>query len=130
MLFFLNLYSLHAKLKSHYKASLLNRMPSIRTCQRGLRVNVFACQHGLRETCLHAKSVPKLANLSFFCANVPINVQTCCTVCQCFRLACQRVKRHVNFSNIPLTKCYWRFLYFIIKTYIILDIIVILIICI
>ena len=129
MLFFLNLYSLHAKLKSHYKASLLNRMLSIPTCQRGLRVNVFACQRGLRETCLRAKSVPKACQLVILlcqrankCANVLYG--------QCFRLACQRVKRHVNFSNIPLTKCYWRFLYFIIKTYIILDIIVILIICI
>ena len=28
--------------------SLLNRMPSVPTCQRGLRVNVLACQRGLR----------------------------------------------------------------------------------
>ena len=71
--------------RCRHEMSLLNRVPSVPTCQRGLR------------------------------ANVPINVPTCHTACQCFKLACQRVKRRANFSNIPLTKCYGKFLYFIIK---------------
>ena len=41
--------------------SLLNFVPCVRACQRGLRANVLACHHGLRvdlPACQHAKSVP------------------------------------------------------------------------
>ena len=41
--------------------SLLNRVPSVPTCQRGLRANVLACQRGLRANvpaCQCAKNVP------------------------------------------------------------------------
>ena len=34
--------------------------------------------------------------------------------CQFFSSVCQRAKRHANFSNIYLTKCFEKFLYFII----------------
>ena len=80
---------------------------------RAKSANVLACQRGLR-------------------VNVPINVPTCHTACQCFKLACQRVSRRAKFSNIPLTKWYGKFLYFIIKKnfHITLDIIVIHIMCI
>ena len=57
----------------------------------------------------------KSANFSFLCANEPIKVPTCHTPCQCFKLACQRVKKCINFSNTPLTKCWRKFLYLIIK---------------
>ena len=47
----------------------------------------------------------KCVNFSFLCVNVPIKVPTCHTVCQCFKLACQGVKRRANFSthrvNVP-----------------------------
>ena len=89
-------------------------------------------------TCLRASAVylPTClrANFSFLHADAPYGVPmfqlgmpTWQTACQYFNLACQRAKRHVDFSNIPLTKCYWKFLYFIIikKFYIICDIIVI-----
>ena len=96
--FFKNLYSLHAKLKSHYKASLLNHIPSVPTCQRGLRANVFACQLGLHGTCLRAK-VPKACQLVILlcqrankCANVlygvpmfQIGMPTCQKACQFFK---------------------------------------------
>ena len=41
--------------------SLLNRMPSVPTCQRGLHANVLACQRGLRAivpACQRVKNVP------------------------------------------------------------------------
>ena len=77
------------------------------------------CQSGLRTNCLRFKVVyvptcQKRANVSFLCANVSINESTCHTTCQCFNLACQHAKRRANFSNISLTKCYRKFLYFII----------------
>ena len=105
--------------------SLLNRVPSVPTCQRACVPAWFTCQRACVPTC------QKRANFSFLRANVPINVPTCHTTCECFKLACQRVKRRAKFSNIPLTKCYGKFLYFIIKKkfYIMLDLIVINIMC-
>ena len=84
------------------------------TCQKRCQLLIFTCQRANKR------------------ANVLINVPTHHTACQCFKLACQRVKRRATFSNILLTKCYGKFLYFIIKKnfYIILDIIVIHIMCI
>ena len=85
-----------------------------------LRANMPACNK--------RANVPKCqmcSNYSTWCANVS-------KVCQFFILACQRAKSPANFSNIPTTKCYVKFLYFIIiwNFYVILDIIVIQMICI
>ena len=79
---------------------------------RAKRAYVPTC---LRASVVYVPTCQKRANFSFLRANVPINVPTCHTACQCFKLACQRVKRRAKFSNIPPTKCYGKFLYFIIK---------------
>ena len=95
-------------------------------------------------TCLLASVVyvptcQKRANFSFLRANVPINVPTCHTACQCFNLACKHAKRRANVSTgVPIFQTfllqdakgnfYTLLLYK--KFYIILDIIVINIICI
>ena len=96
------------------KISLLNCVPYVPACQQGLRGNVSACQ------C--AKSVP---TAHFY-------IPTCHTAGQHFNLVCQHAKRRASFSSIILTKCYMKFLYFIIiqKFYILLDIVAIDIICI
>ena len=92
-----------------------------------MRANVVYLPICLRTGVVYVPTCKNRANFSFLRANVPINMPTCHTACQCFKLACHRVKRRTKFSNIPLTKCYGKFLYFIIKKkfYIILDIIVI-----
>ena len=86
--------------------SLLNRVPCVPACERGLRANVMiACHLGLRANvpaCQRAESVP---SSHFSRANVPKNVPTCQRACQFFNLLCQRAKERANFSNIPLTKC-------------------------
>ena len=71
--------------------SLLNRVPCVPACQRGLRANVIACQRGVRANVLawqFAKSVPSSHK-----------------ACQCFNLAYQHAKRRVNFltwrANVP-----------------------------
>ena len=126
--------------------SLLNLVPSVPTCQRANVPTWSTCQSTCQRACVPAwftyqracvlvwftyqpVCVPtrqKRANFLFLRANVPINVATSHTACQCFKLACQRAKGSINFSNIPFTKCYCKFLYSIMikKIYIILDIIV------
>ena len=85
-------------------------VPKWSTCQRGLRANVLACQPGLRG---NVPACQKRANVVFSRANVPINVSTCYTAWQCFKLACRRasfstwrtnVPKACHFSNIPLTQ--------------------------
>ena len=135
------------------KLSLLNRVPCVPACQRGLSANVLAGQRGLHANVLKCQrslraNVPACqnrANFSFLRANVPINVPTCHAACQCFNLASQRAKRHANFStsranvskDVPIFQTillrnakgsfYTLLLYK--KFYILLDIIVINIIC-
>ena len=75
-------------------------VPTQSASQRGCVPGWFTCQ--------------KRANFSFLLANVPIKVATCQMTCQFFSSVCQRAKRHANFSNIYLTKCFEKFLYFII----------------
>ena len=68
------------------------------------------------------------ANFSFLPANVPINVPTCQTACQCFNLACQRVPNGVPiFWTFLLRNDKWNFYTLLLykKFYIIIDIIVI-----
>ena len=115
------------KWQCEFAGSLLNRMSSLPTCQRGLRANVLAASVVYVLTCFCA-NLPKACQLLIFTyqrsnkrATVPYGVPmfqlgmpTCQMVFQCFNLACQRLKRCANFSNIPLTKCYGKFLYFII----------------
>ena len=101
--------------------SLLNRVPCVPACQRGLRANVPTCQR--------TKSVPTSHVLR---ANMPVNVTSCHTASQYFNLACQLTKRRADFSNIPLRNAKGNFYTLLLykKFYIILDIIVIQIICI
>ena len=101
-------------------------MPSVPTCQHTCVPAWFTCQRAcvlVRFTCQCA-CVP---TSHFYMLMHHTACQCFNLACQYFNLACQRAKRHVDFSNIPLTKCYWKFLYFIIikKFYIICDIIVI-----
>ena len=74
------------------------------TCQHACMLVRFVCQRGCVSTW------QKCANFSF----LRFNVSTCYTAYQCFNLVSQRAKRHVKFSNIPLTNRYGKFLYFII----------------
>ena len=98
--------------------SLLNRVPCVPVCQRGLRGNALGCQRGLR------------ANFSLLRANVPINVPTCYTACQCFNSACQLAIWRASFSKV-LRNAKWHFYTLLLynKLYILLDIIVLNIIC-
>ena len=81
--------------------SLLNHVPCVPACQRGLRAEVVSCQSGVR-VCVSA--CQKRANFSFLRANMAINLPTFHTACQFFNLLCLRTKRCVNFSNIRLKK--------------------------
>ena len=65
------------------------------------------------STCQRA-CIPTVKSESASHSNVPMNAPTCRTACQCFNLASQLAKRRASFSNIPLTKCYRKFLYSII----------------
>ena len=99
--------------KSHAKRAY------VPTCLRVSMVYVPTCLCAsavYAAICLRA-NLQKACQLVIWRTNMPINVHT----------ACQCAKWHVDFSSIPLTKCYGKFLFFIIiKTfYIILDIIVI-----
>ena len=119
------------------------------TCQRAYVLVQFTCQSvNLSKACqlliLTCQPAKKRANvlranvskvyqlLIFTCqlankpANLPINLPTCHTACQCFNLACKRAKTRTNFSNIRFMKCYWKFsiLFYYKKFYIILDIII------
>ena len=69
---------------------------------RAMRTCVPKC---LRVSVIYVPTCQKRARFSFLRANVPENVPTCHKTCQCFNLACQRVKERANFSNIPITKC-------------------------
>ena len=111
--------------------SLLNCVPYVPACQRGLRASV-----------VYVPTWQKRANFSFLRANV----LTCHTACQCFSLACQRAKTRADFStwraNLPkgvpifqaflLGNAKWNFYTLLLyrKFYILLDIVVIHIICI
>ena len=100
------------RIMGRFWRSLLNRVPCMLACQRGLRAKVLSFQHGLRAQHASMPTCRKRANFSFLHANVLIDVPTCHTLCQCFNLACQffnlpcqHAKNCANFSNIPLTKC-------------------------
>ena len=70
------------------------KLRAIRTCVR----TWSACQRACVPawfTYQRAKSVP---TSHFY-------VPTCQMVCQFFNSACQRAKRHTDFSSIPLKKC-------------------------
>ena len=75
--------------------SLLNRVPCVPACQRGLLAEVVSCQTGLRAC---VSTCQKRANFSFLRANMAINLPT-------FHTACYRAKRRANFStccvNVP-----------------------------
>ena len=67
---------LHLLGKECIEWSLQNRVPCVPAClracvQSGQRANVLACER---------------VNFSFLRSNVPINVPTCHTACQCFDL--------------------------------------------
>ena len=115
-------------------------------CHTCLRANVVYVPTCLRASMVHVPTCQKHANFSFLRANVPVNVPTCHTACQCFNLACQRAKWRANFStwhaNVSKGVPTFRrssykmlseisILYYYIKRFcILLDIIVIHIICI
>ena len=85
-------------------------------------------------TCLRANvlNACQRLNFAYHCAhkrvNVPYDVpmfergmKMCQTACQFFNSACQRAKWCPNFPNIPLTKCFGKFLllihYYYTKSY-------------
>ena len=82
--------------------SLLNRVPCVPACQRGLLAEVVSSQTGLRAC---VSTCHKRANFSFLRANMAINLPTFHTACQCFNLAFYRAKRRANFTtccvNVP-----------------------------
>ena len=79
------------------------------TCLRASVVYMLTC---LRASAIYVPTCQKRANFVFLPTNVPINVPTCYTACQCFNLACQRSKRRAKFSSIPLKKCcYYSYTY-------------------
>ena len=113
------------------KQSLLNRVPCVPACQRGLRANVLACQRGLRANVTKAcqllifkcQRAIRRANVSTWRANVPDDVP----IFQFGVPACQKACQFLKHSSFET------FLYFILlyeKLYTVLDIIFIHIMCI
>ena len=105
--------------KSSNLKSMLICVSCVPAYQRGLCVNVFTCQHGLFV------NVPKLSQLLITYQHVnkydivsdgmlmfQFDLPTCQTKYQLFNLVCQLAKTCGNFSDIPLTKCKGKFLYF------------------
>ena len=97
-----------------FSSSLLNRVPCVQLA------NVVYFPTCLRASVVHVSTCQKRANFSFEGANVSINVPTCYPACQCFNSACQRAIWCANFYTLLLYK----------KSYILLDIKVLNIICI
>ena len=85
--------------KRLWHMSLLNRMPCMPLCQRGLCANVVYVPTCLCASMVYVPTCQKHANFSFLHASMPINVQMCHMACQCFNLACQHAKRCTNFSS-------------------------------
>ena len=98
-------------------SNLLNCMPCVPSCQRGLHANVLACQHGLDVNRPNA-------NFSFLCANVPVNVLMCPTACQCFNLQANEPNGLPIFQNLRNAKGNFYTLLFYKTFYLILNIIV------
>ena len=71
---------------------MLNRVPSVLACQRGLRANLLACQRGLRVNVPAYQRAKGEPTSHFY-------VPTCQKTYQCFNLACQHAKRCANFST-------------------------------
>ena len=91
---------------------MLNRVPCMPACQHGLCAKVLGCQRGLCANvlscqCTNVLTCRKHANFLFLHASVPINVPTShkVKVRQCFNLACQCARQHVDFAtwlaNVP-----------------------------
>ena len=78
---------------------------------------------------LHARVVYMCQHACQCAKSMPYDMPTCQITCQIFNFVCQYAKRNTKFSNIPLTKCYREFSYFIIRL-LLVESLVIVIVCI